>query len=286
LSGFQKITKISLFLFSYHLLPCRALAFNRHRRRLHVQVIATVNLSGIAIERFSYTGRHRRSSLLALPVSESHLHSASHVIDRCPASGFLMDIFLSDRCSGAFTSVFSNDIGSLQNALACHDIDSCGLSIEQCRHALLYHLLSGACVNYNMDANQRGRRRPDRATCRNFSVGIKSADELACVALNVVLTADANLITTDRLFDVVSALGFDNDDSNNRRRRYQAFLKNKLRKLTLSIEKGPQSPSPSSAIPATWDIFCSFESLPKGSLVALAAAHRLQLPRRVTAEQL
>ena len=90
--------------------------------------------------------------------------------------------------------------------LALHNICLPKHSIDQCQDALIYHLLSGACINHNMDVTQCGSVRcPDRGTCHNLSVEFKSAAEMAYAALNFVISSN---ISTDKLLKIVRTLGF------------------------------------------------------------------------------
>jgi len=196
----------------------------------------------------------------------------------------LKNLLLFDHCSDLCTYLFSLDDDLLKAVLHRHGICSSELSFDQCQQAIVYHLLSGACVinNEGVDMNSSSRLRGEKSDCRDFAIGFQSAAELADVALDIVVSADARSMSTERLADIVRALGFKETVSMSvlhRRRLYLTFLKKSLRSVV-------RSNTVLSSKTTNWDMFCSFESLPKGSLVAIAEMHRLPFPSPVTVHQL
>ena len=55
------------------------------------------------------------------------------------------DIFLGHHSIRSRISVFYADLTVIQYALALHGIPHQNMSIVQCRHALIHHILTGAC---------------------------------------------------------------------------------------------------------------------------------------------
>jgi len=200
----------------------------------------------------------------------------SHPCESFPSVHLIEHYFLSNHSSGAIVSVFSNDVELLQRALACHGIMPRHSTISECQEMMIHHLLTGACVDFETDVRP-GESRPNRATCRNIAVGFNSAAELACAALNVVVSADVKSLSTDRLSTVAQTLGFDSSQ-NNRRYHYLRFLKNRLNTVRSSIVRD--------SLATAVNIFQSFESLSKASLLAQASLHRIQLPSRPSVELL
>ena len=168
--------------------------------------------------------------------------------------------------------VFSDNIFSLQGELAHHSIPSDDLSISDCRRQLILHLLTGACVDLEMDV------RHERVTCRSVAIGFKSAAELASANLNVIVSATSENLPTARMAIIAQTLGFDVAGKRNHRRSLLMFLKKRLDTLRTS--------SAQDSITTTVDLFRSFESLPKHFLLGQAYLHGIQLPPRPTSDKL
>lgn len=88
-----------------------------------------------------------------------------------PATSFniLRDIFLGHNSTCSRISVFHADLLAIKNALDLHAIPHNEMSLIECSHALLHHIMSGACADYEIDALKSPR--PQRATCRSISWG-------------------------------------------------------------------------------------------------------------------
>jgi hypothetical protein len=80
------------------------------------------------------------------------------------------------------------------------------MTLIECRHALLHHLLSGACADY--DVNVTRSPRPQRATCRSISQDFLSASDISQHALHIILSADHKQMPTEHLSHIAAVLNF------------------------------------------------------------------------------
>ncbi|KAJ6605893.1 hypothetical protein B0H10DRAFT_2075484 [Mycena sp. CBHHK59/15] len=65
----------------------------------------------------------------------------------------LRDIFLGHHATRSRISIFHSDLPTIKTALELHSIPSHNMSLIECRRALLHHILSGACADYENDAD-------------------------------------------------------------------------------------------------------------------------------------
>ncbi|KAJ6613003.1 hypothetical protein B0H10DRAFT_2050067 [Mycena sp. CBHHK59/15] len=65
----------------------------------------------------------------------------------------LRDIFLGHHATCSRISIFHSDLPTIKTALELHSIPSHNMSLIECRRALLHHILSGACADYENDAD-------------------------------------------------------------------------------------------------------------------------------------
>ncbi|KAJ6555495.1 hypothetical protein B0H10DRAFT_2122915 [Mycena sp. CBHHK59/15] len=65
----------------------------------------------------------------------------------------LRDIFLGHHATRSRISIFHSDLPTIKTALVLHSIPSHNMSLIECRRALLHHILSGACADYENDAD-------------------------------------------------------------------------------------------------------------------------------------
>jgi hypothetical protein len=201
-----------------------------------------------------------RSSTSDLPSSEPSPDLDLHGLD------LLRHIFLRNFRTGVHSSVFCDDIKVLRHTLSLHNNPSINMTVRECRLALIFHLLTGACAKHDTDLEAMSTR-PDRTACRCINAGFKSAEELSAAAFNIVLSANAKTLATDHLLDVAAFFRrHDTFHPKNRRRQAQAVLE-KERDLVFASKTNP----PDIDYPPVQDLFRNFEKLPKPSLVSFAS---------------
>jgi hypothetical protein len=99
----------------------------------------------------------------------------------------LNDILLGHHATPTRISVFHADLQTIQRSLELHAIPCARLNLVQCRHILLHHIGSGACIDNSVDSSVSPR--PDRSACRALSEDFKSAADMSKAVLNI-LSAD------------------------------------------------------------------------------------------------
>lgn len=87
----------------------------------------------------------------------------------------LRDILLGHHVTRSRISVFHADLSTIQRSLDLHAVPHASMTLVQCRRALLHHIASGACTDYQVDAVSSPR--PDRTACRALSQDFKCAAE-------------------------------------------------------------------------------------------------------------
>jgi hypothetical protein len=123
------------------------------------------------------------------------------------SSNIIHDIFLGHHSTRARTSVFHTDLVVIQHALALHGILHQNMSLIQCRHALIHHIITGACFdNPSNGGDASTSHRPELATCQAVSQGYPSAADVAKAVLNVVLNVYQKEMSTENSSHVAAAM--------------------------------------------------------------------------------
>lgn len=193
----------------------------------------------------------------------------------------IRDIFLGHHTTRSRTSVFHADLPAIQHALALHDIHHHDMPLIDCRHALIHHIITGACFDNPTNTGDvpASFTRPELGTCRAISQGYLSAADVSQAALNVILNADRTQMSTENYCHVAAAMNITASGTRNLRFKLRAAIRQHL--LTVTAADSDNRSSASVA-----DFFNSFESHRKSVLVSIAAFHRIQLPNKATSEQI
>jgi hypothetical protein len=182
--------------------------------------------------------------------------SSSKATTSCapPATSFniLRDIFLGHHSARSRISVFHVDLPTIKNALDLHAILHNEMSLIECRHAFLHHIMSGACADYEIDASTSPR--PQQATCRSISRDFPCAAEISQTVFNIILGADHKQMPTEHLSHVAAALNISISGKRNLRFKLRASI----RKILTTLSDASEVDSLPSASVA--DFFNSFES--------------------------
>jgi hypothetical protein len=189
----------------------------------------------------------------------------------------LRDILLGHHVTRSRISVFHADLSTIQRSLDLHAVPHATMTLVQCRRALLHHIATGACADYQVDAVSSPR--PDRTACRALSQDFKCAAEMSKAVLNIFLDADHKQMSTENLSHLAAALNI--YVSGVRTLRFK--LRAAIRKHADTINAANSRISTSASIA---DFFNSFESHRKPILLSIAALHRIQVPDKSTVESL
>ena len=144
--------------------------------------------------------------LSSSPLSRPALRSSSDIDNEILGIDFLHDILFHQFSTGGVRiSVFSDDIDILRHLLSLHGISSFNLTLNDCWYALIYHIFEGFCYDFELDISSASHC-PDRTGCHCLAQGFTSRETMTMNAIDLVLFADANIISTDRLCILAQAL--------------------------------------------------------------------------------
>ncbi|KAJ7204982.1 hypothetical protein GGX14DRAFT_397918 [Mycena pura] len=189
----------------------------------------------------------------------------------------LRDIFIAHYRTHSRISVFHSDLPAIKNALALHAVPHNNMNLIQCRHALIHHLVSGACVEHKSDVLPHSKL--DRSTCAVIAEEFDSAASMAIAALDIILTANDKKMSTEYLCHVAAALNIRLSGSRNLRFK----LKAELRKYLQSCQSTSVESRSSVSVAG---FFSSFETHLRPALVSIAALHRVELPSKCNVEHI
>lgn len=189
----------------------------------------------------------------------------------------LRDIFLGHHSTRSRISVFHADLPTIKIALELHAIPHNDMTLIECRHALLHHIISGACADYEIDASISPR--PQRATCRSISHDFPCAVDISQAVLDIILAADHKKMPTEHLSHIAAALYISISGKRNLRFKLRAAI----RKILNAVSSSDVDELSSTSVA---DFFNSFESHRRPVLLSIAALHRIDVPPRANIEKL
>ncbi|KAJ7234431.1 hypothetical protein C8J57DRAFT_1531590 [Mycena rebaudengoi] len=198
--------------------------------------------------------------------------TAVHACMAPPATislNILRDIFTARHSTHSRISVFYSDLPTIHRALELHAIPHYEMTLIQCRHALIHHLATGACVDHQSDVLATAR--PDRSACHALAQDFKNAAAMSEAVLTLILEADHKKMATENLCHVASSLNITTVGSRNLRFK----LKNAIRQNLVTVASAVADSRSSASVA---DFFSSFESHRKPVLLSIAALHQVQLP--------
>lgn len=213
--------------------------------------------------------------------AREHVNSTSAEVPGFGVSSvsILEDILLNDVRSAIRTSVFTSDIAVLRHSLRLHAIDGSDMTIRECRYTLLNHIFRGACVDHQPHIHC-GTVRRDITACRYIGADFLSSSALVSSTIELITSATKETLPIDNLRVIIKALGIITGTgySNNRRS-----------KLLDALKAWPLTNNELNILPEYLSldlIIRDIETLPRASLISMAARHQIKIPAKTKASAL